>query len=537
MQTDFDVIAVGAGFSGLYTVHKMREIGCSVRAFEAGDGVGGTWYWNRYPGARCDIESMEYSFGFDQDLEQEWKWAERYSPQPEILAYLNHVADRFDLRRDIQLETKVLSAHFCEDESDAAFGRWKIKTDDGQEWTATNFVTAVGCLSSTNIPDFPGLEDFEGEVHHTSRWPQEGVDFSGKHVGVIGTGSSGIQAIPIIAEEANYLTVFQRTPNFSIPAWNGPLDPARQEEVKARYQEVRVANRDKFTGFGGSLPSVESPDAADVPEEQRGLRLEAFWKAGGLLYIGAFADLLSDPDSNQAASEFIRGKIREIVTDPEIAELLVPEHGVACKRPCADTGYFETFNRDDVELVDVSKTGVERISKTGVVGGGREIGVDVLVLATGFDAMTGSLNAIDIRGRGGVALTEKWEAGPITYLGIGSAGFPNLFIITGPGSPSVLTNMVTSIEQHVEWIADCILYMAKHRHRFIEPAPDAEIDWVSHVNEVASGYIYPTCNSWYLGANVPGKPRVFMPHVGFPSYREKCEEVVANGYEGFHFST
>ncbi len=535
-QNEFDVIVVGAGFSGLYMVHKMREIGRSVRAFEAADGVGGTWYWNRYPGARCDVESMEYSFGFDPELEQEWAWTERYSAQPEILAYLNHVADRFDLRRDIQFETRVVSAHFCEDASDAAYGRWKIETSDGQRWTAAAFVTAVGCLSSTNVPDFPGLETFAGEVHHTSRWPHEGVDFSGKRVGVIGTGSSAIQAIPIIAEEAEHLTVFQRTPNFSVPAWNGPLDPEHQRDVKRRYREIRIANRDKFTGFGGSLPDVENADAADLtPEEQRFV-LEEFWKAGGLFFIGAFADLLSDPEANRIASDFVRDKIREIVEDPATAAILAPDHGVACKRPCADTGYFETYNRDDVDLVDVSGSGIERITPTSVVGEGRDVAVDTLVLATGFDAMTGSLNAIDIRGRDGEALVDKWSAGPITYLGLGSSGFPNFFIITGPGSPSVLTNMITSIEQHVEWIADCLRFMEARGHRHIEPTAEAETDWVAHVNELASGYIYPTCNSWYLGANVPGKPRVFMPHVGFPEYRERCEEIVAKGYEGFRFA-
>jgi cation diffusion facilitator CzcD-associated flavoprotein CzcO len=535
-QHDFDVIGVGAGFSGLYLIHKMRQIGRSVRVFEAGSGIGGTWFWNRYPGARCDVESMEYSFGFDPALEQEWSWTERYSSQPEILAYLNHVADRFDLRRDIQLETRVLAAHYCDDEADEDFGLWKVRTSDGECWRARNFVTAVGCLSSTHVPDFPGLDDFSGEVHHTSRWPHEGVDFKGKRVAVIGTGSSAIQAIPIIAEECARLTVFQRTPNYSVPAWNGPLDPETQREIKARYREVRAANRNMFTGFGGSLPHTPGFCASELdPGQQRAL-LEEYWKAGGLLFIGAFSDLLSDPQANQIASEFVRDKIRQVVKDPATAELLTPEHGVACKRPCADTGYFETYNREDVELVDVSGCGIERITPRGVRAGGREVEVDAIVLATGFDAMTGALNAIDIRGRGGKALSEKWAAGPITYLGLGSAGFPNLFIITGPGSPSVLTNMITSIEQHVEWIADCLRYMQQQGHAWVEPTEEAESDWVEHVNEVASGYVYPTCNSWYLGANVPGKPRVFMPHVGFPAYRERCEQVVASGYAGFRFS-
>lgn len=535
MSRDLDVIVVGAGFAGLYLIQRMRRAGRSVRAFEAGDGVGGTWYWNRYPGARCDVESLEYSFGFDEDLEQEWEWTERYSPQPEILAYLNHVADRFDLRRDIQLETRVVAAHYCDDADDPAHGRWKVRTDDGGEWTARVFVTAVGCLSAANTPDFPGLDDFAGEVHHTGRWPHEGVDFAGKRVAVIGTGSSGIQAIPIIAEQARHLTVFQRTPNYSVPAWNGPLDPEEQKQVKAAYRALRAANRERFTGFGGRF-EYEAPDAATLsPEEQRAV-LEEFWKIGGLFFIGAFADMISDPASNEIASAFVREKIREIVKDPETAELLTPkDHGVACKRPCADTGYFETYNRDDVDLVDVSGTGIERITEHAVVGGGREVPVDVIVLATGFDAMTGSLDAIDIRGRGGVSLREKWSAGPLTYLGLGSAGFPNLFIVTGPGSPSVLTNMVTSIEQHVEFITDCLDYMDRNGFVHVEPEPAAEQAWVEHVNALSTEYVYPTCNSWYLGANVPGKARVFMPHVGFPAYRERCEEVVAKGYEGFVF--
>ena len=537
MERDYDVIVAGAGFSGLYMVHKMREIGRSVRVFEAGGGIGGTWYWNRYPGARCDVESMEYSFGFDPALEQDWEWTERYSGQPEILAYLEHVADRFDLHRDIQLETKVLSAHFCEEEKEADSGRWRVETSDGQAWTASHFVSAVGCLSSTNIPDFPGMADFAGEVHHTGRWPHEGVDFSGKRVGVIGTGSSAIQAIPILAEEAGHLTVFQRTPNFSVPAWNAPLDVERQRKVKARYREVRAANRHKFTGFGGSLPDLESPTAKALTPEQQRFVLGEFWKAGGLLFLGAFADMLSDPISNEIVSEFVREKIREVVEDPETAELLSPDHHFACKRPCADTGYFESFNRQDVDLVDISQAGIEEITRTGLRTGDREFELDALVLATGFDAMTGAINAIDIRGRGGQALANKWAAGPITYLGLGSADFPNFFVITGPGSPSVLTNMITSIEQHVEFIADCLQYMGEHGHRWIEPTASAETDWVDHVNEVASGYIYPTCNSWYLGANVPGKPRVFMPHVGFPAYRERCETIVARGYEGFRFSS
>ncbi len=533
-ENRLDAIVVGAGFAGVYMVHKLREMGRRVRAFEAGSGVGGTWFWNRYPGARCDVESMEYSFAFSEELEQEWEWTERYSPQPEILSYINHVADRFDLRDHIQLNTKVRSAHYCEEAGHPDEGRWQVETDDGQQWTAAVFVTAVGCLSSTNTPDFPGLDSFDGELYHTSRWPHEGVDFSGKRVGVIGTGSSGVQAIPIIAKEAQHLTVFQRTPNFSIPARNGPLEAEKQMDIKSRYREVREINRQRFAAFGFGWPKNQGLTFDKSPEARRAV-YEEFWEIGGLAYILAFADLLLDERANDEAADFVREKIREVVDDPEVADLLCPDHAVGCKRPCADTGYFETFNRDNVTLVDVSQSGIEGITSRGVVAGGCEVEVDCLILATGFDAMTGSLDAIDIRGRGGRTLKEKWSAGPITYLGLGSAGFPNLFTITGPGSPSVLSNMVTAIEQHVEFIADCLAYMDEQGHAQIEATVDAETAWVRHVNDVADQTIYPTCNSWYLGANVPGKPRVFMPHVGFPPYVAKCEEVVAKGYEGFCF--
>lgn len=533
--TQLDAIVVGAGFAGVYMVHALREMGRTVRAFEAGSGVGGTWFWNRYPGARCDVESMEYSYGFSEKLEQEWEWSERYSPQPEILSYINHVADRFDLRSDIQLNTTVVSAIFCEEAGDPDCGRWRVETSDGITWTSDLFITAVGCLSSTNTPDFRGLESFQGDVYHTSRWPHAGVDFKGKRVGVIGTGSSGIQAVPIIAQEAAHLTVFQRTPNFSIPARNEPLAPEKQAEIKARYREVRELNRKRFAAFGFGWPHNEGLTFGREKAERRRV-YEEFWEVGGLAYILAFADLLLDERANEEAAEFVREKIRGVVDDPEVAELLCPDHAVGCKRPCADTGYYQTFNREDVSLIDVSKTGIERVTPRSVIAGGEEVELDCLILATGFDAMTGSLEAIGIRGRDGVTLKAKWSAGPITYLGLGSAGFPNLFTITGPGSPSVLANMVTAIEQHVEFIADMLRYMEKHGHARVEPKVEAENDWVAYVNDVAAETIYPTCNSWYLGANVPGKPRVFMPYVGFPPYVAKCEEIVAKDYEGFAFS-
>lgn len=545
-KRDLDVIVVGAGFAGIYMVHRMRQAGRSVRAFEAGSGVGGTWFWNRYPGARCDVESMEYSYGFSEELQQDWEWTERYAPQPEILRYINHVADRFDLRDDIQLETKVVSAHFIEATDSGAGGssnegsvatsaRWHVVTDDGKSWTARFCVMATGCLSSTNTPDIPGLDSFAGELHHTSRWPREGVEFTGKRVGVIGTGSSGVQCIPIIAREAAHLTVFQRTPNFSIPAHNVPLAADVQAEVKKNYQSIRAENRQRAAAFGINWGPAGGLTFDSTPEE-RADAFESRWRLGGLGFISVFADLLLDKRANDEAAEFVRGKIRDVVDDPDVAALLSPDHVLGCKRVCSDTGYFEAFNRENVELVDVSRDPVERVTPTGVVTGGREFALDCLVMATGFDAMTGALHAIDIRGRAGQTLKDKWSAGPITYLGLGMSGFPNFFTITGPGSPSVLANMVTAIEQHVDWITDCLEFMRTEDHATIEATTRAETEWVEHVNAVADETLYPTCNSWYLGANVPGKPRVFMPHIGFPPYVEKCDEVVAAGYEGFSFS-
>ncbi len=523
----FDAVIVGAGFAGMYMLHRLQKLGFSARAYEVGAGVGGTWYWNRYPGARCDVESMEYSYQFDDDLQQEWEWSERYAPQPEILRYANHVADRYDLRKDIQFETRVLSAHFNEDTD-----RWTVRTDRGDEVVARFVVFATGCLSSANTPKFPGLDEFRGETYHTGRWPHETVDFTGKRVGVIGTGSSAIQSIPLIAEQAAELTVFQRTPNYSIPARNGPLDPETQREIKASYAELRAQDQLMPAAFGAKHGrgegSVLEADPAEVERE-----LERRWHIGGFTFASGYGDFLLTKEANQVIADFVRRKIRETVKDPNVAALLSPKNVLGCKRLCLDTNYFETFNRPNVHLVDVSEHPIERLTPRGLVTGGKEYELDAIVFATGFDAMTGSLSKIDIRGREGTTLQEKWSAGPRTYLGLGIVGFPNLFTISGPGSPSVLTNMVTSIEQHVEWIGNCMAYMRDHGHARIEAQPQAEEEWVGHVNTVAGMTLYPTCNSWYLGANVPGKPRVFMPLVGFPAYVEKCNEVAAKGYEGF----
>ncbi len=525
----YDVIIVGAGFAGMYMLHKTRQLGLRVHVFERASGVGGTWYWNRYPGARCDVPSLEYSYQFDDDLQQEWNWTEKYSAQPEILRYANHVADRFALRDDISFDTSVVSVTF-----DEQTNRWTVGTDDGSTTTAQFVVMATGCLSSENTPTFEGMDLFEGPIHHTGKWPHEGVDFTGKRVAVIGTGSSGIQAIPVIAAQAGHLTVFQRTANYSIPARNAPLDPAEQTEIKANYAEFRAANRLQSGAFGSRTQRGET-SALDATDEERRAEFERRWETGGFGFLSGYIDHMLSKDSNDTIAEFARNKIADIVADPEVVALLSPRQVIGCKRLCLDTEYFETFNQPHVDLVDVSEHPAKMTAR-GVATNGHEYEVDCIVLATGFDAMTGTLLRMDITGRDGLTIQEKWSAGPRTYLGLQIPGFPNLFTISGPGSPSVLTNMITSIEQHVEWIADCIEHIGSEGHETIEATVEAENEWVDHVNAVADTTLFPTCNSWYLGANVPGKTRVFMPLVGFPPYVEKCEQVAASGYDGFVLS-
>jgi cation diffusion facilitator CzcD-associated flavoprotein CzcO len=526
-SSDFDVVVVGAGFAGMYMLHRLLQMGFSTRVVEAGGGVGGTWYWNRYPGARCDVESMEYSYQFSDELQQQWEWSERYAAQPEILRYANHVADRFDLRRDIQFDSRVLAASFEETSS-----RWTIETSEGA-LTAAHCVMATGCLSAPYTPRLAGLESFAGPTYHTGNWPHEPIDFSGQRVGIIGTGSSAVQSIPVIAAQGKHVFVFQRTPNYVVPARNAPLDPAVQQAVKADYAGLRA--RAKMMRNGIHYP-VNDAAAAETPEGERRRQYELRWERGGLSFLGSFRDLLLDRKSNDTAAEFVRAKIHEVVHDPAVADALSPASTFGCKRLCIDTGYYEAFNRPNVTLVDVSRSPIDRITPDGLVVAGKAYAFDALVLATGFDAMTGALNRIAIRGRGGLALAQKWAEGPRTYLGVATAGFPNLFIVTGPGSPSVLTNMVPTIEQHVEWIADCIAHARAHHIACVEPTREAEDAWVAHVNEIADCTLFPSCNSWYVGANIPGKPRVFMPYIGFPPYVEKCNEVAANGYAGFALS-
>ena len=527
-----DAVIVGAGFGGMYMLHRLRKAGLNAQVIEMGDGVGGTWYWNRYPGARVDIESMEYSYQFSEELQQEWEWSERYSPQPEILAYANHVADRFDLRSSILFETKVIATEY-----DEAKQRWNVETDKGQRFDAQFCIMATGCLSSTNLPKFEGLESFEGEWYHTGLWPHEKVDLSGKRVGLIGTGSSAIQTIPQVAKEAGELTVFQRTANYSIPAHNRDLDPEFVADIKAQYPAFRAANNLEAGGFGSRTERNEG-SVLEASDEERAALFEKKWGIGGFGFLAAFGDLLMTGEANDFAANFVRDKIRQTVNDPETAELLCPDQVIGCKRICVDIDYFETYNRDNVSLVNIKNAPIDRITKNGLETGGKEYEFDCLIFATGFDAMTGTLNKIDIRGREGQLLRDKWSAGPRNYLGLCAEGFPNLFTISGPGSPSVLTNMITSIEQHVNWITDCIVDLKSKGVASIEAELEAEDAWVDHVNELAGQTLYPSCNSWYLGANIPGKTRVFMPYVGgLPLYSEKCDEVRANNYEGFKLAS
>jgi cyclohexanone monooxygenase len=523
---EFDAVVVGAGFAGLYMLHRLRGLGFKARVYEAGGGVGGTWYWNRYPGARCDVESMQYSFSFSEELDQQWDWSEKYSPQPEILAYANHVADRFGLRPDIRFDTRVTSATF-----DESANLWRVETDRGDRVLARFCIMAVGCLSATNRPPFKGMEDFHGPIYHTGEWPHDGVDFTGLRVGVIGTGSSAIQSIPIIAQQATSLTVFQRTATYSVPAWNEKLTPEYRNTIKADYPALRAKARARPTGF--YFPFNMKPALEATPEE-RDQKYEEAWERGGLPFLGAFGDLLFEKAANDTIAEFARAKIRSVVKDSATAELLCPDNVFGCKRLCVDTGYFETYNLPHVKLVDVSKTPIERFTRQGIEVNGTEYPLDAIVCATGFAAMTGSFDRIKITGRNGLTLAEKWHGGPRAYLGVASAGFPNLFMITGPGSPSVLASMIQAIEQHVDWMLDCMAHLRDVGAATVEALPHYEDEWVEHVNDVSKVSLRSTCSSWYVGTNIAGRPRVFMPYIGgFPVYVQKCNEVMSRGFEGF----
>ena len=533
----FDAVVVGAGFAGLYMIHRLRQLGLSTLALEAAEDVGGVWYRNRYPGAGCDMESLVYSYSFSRELEQEWQWPHRFAKQPELLSYLRHVAERFDLRRHIQFGTRVTAARYEE-----ASKSWSIQTDRGASYTARFVIMATGCLSAVNVPKFEGMETFRGTCLHTCDWPQQPVDFTGRRVAVIGTGSSGIQSIPLIAQQAAHLTVLQRTPNFSLPANNGPLNAEFVRKFKESYPAYREKVRQgELFGDGDLCVPIESLDpapisAADVSQEELDHAYEDRWRRGGGFFIGAFSDIMNTDQANATAAGFVRRKIGSIVKDPRVAKMLMPtDHPLGAKRLCIDTNYYDTFNRENVTLVDLREDPIQSMTPNGILLASGELAVETIVLATGFDAITGPLLAIDLLGCDGQSLRDKWQQGPRTYLGLGIAGFPNLFTITGPGSPSVLSNTVMSIEQHVDWIADCIAHMQQHNLSRIEATVAAEADWVKQVDEAADAWLYKKAkNSWYMGANIPGKPRVFMPYVDSGgAYRKICDRVAAHQYEGF----
>ena len=524
---ELDVAIVGAGYAGLLMLHRARGLGLKARVFERSDTVGGTWNWNRYPGARCDTESLEYSYQFSDELFQDWSWTERFGTQPELLAYAQHVARRFDLLRDIEFECSIERAWF--DEKGAV---WRFEDAGGNRRTARFLILAAGCLSSTNLPEIEGRESFAGPVHHTGYWPRSGVDLRGQVVGVIGTGSSAVQVLPTIAPEVQGLFVFQRTANYVVPAHNGPIAPAYEAEVRQDHRQFRLNNAQMPRGHGWRNRGKGLP-ALDAPREEVEQDLERRWQAGGLNFLDGWSDLLTDLRANTIAADFVRRKIRCVVRDQAVAEKLCPTHPIGCKRVSVGDGYYETFNRDNVHLVDIKSTPIERITPEGIVVQGRTYPLDVLIFATGFDAMTGPILAVDVTGRNGLRLKEKWSAGPRNYLGLTVNGFPNLFMLTGPGSPSVLSNMHVTIEHHTQWVTQCLSDLLDAGQTRIEATETAESEWVGRVDRIASSTLYPSCNSWYLGANIPGKPRMFMPFVGFPDYVRLCEGVVNAGYAGF----
>lgn len=528
-DTDVDAVVVGAGFSGLYMLHRLRdELGLSVKVIEKADDVGGTWYWNKYPGARCDSRSWFYCFSFDEEIRNEWEYSEKFPEQPEVQEYQRFVADKLDLRPDIEFNTEVTSAEFDEDEE-----LWKIATDDGSTIRTQFFVPAVGNLSKPYLPDFDGLESFDGEWYHTAKWPEEGVDFSGKRVGLVGTGSTGIQIMPRLAERSGHLTAFQRTPNYGVPARNEPLTDEDWEEIRENYEEMweRAHASDAGLGFETDFDSID-----DASEEEIEQALEEGWEEGAQGLLNVFGDVLINEEANERVAEFIRSKIREIVDDPETAEKLVPtDHPYGAKRPpLTYDGYYEKYNRDDVELVDVKASPIERIEPDGIRTGDSTYDLDIIVFATGFDAVTGTIEHLNIQGRNGTELEEKWDAGPRTYLGLATHEFPNMFMVTGPQSPSVLTNMTVAIEQHVEWISECIEHVLENGYSIIEPTEEAEDEWVQHNSDVAEQTLYPDADSWYSGNNIPGKEDTFLIYPGgLVAYNQKCDEVVENDYEGF----
>jgi cation diffusion facilitator CzcD-associated flavoprotein CzcO len=525
-----DVVVVGAGFSGLYALYRLRKLNLKVVCFEAGDGVGGTWYWNRYPGARVDIESMQYSYSFDDELQQEWQWPEYFSPQTDLEDYANHVTDRFGLRDLIRFNARVNRLRYDEQAS-----RWHVSTEHGDQVIARYVIAASGALDATNIPDFPGLDSFRGEWHHTSQWPKEGVNFEGKRVGLIGTGSTGVQTTTAIGKTgAEHLYVFQRTPAYSLPANNRPLPADYESDWKTHYTERRAVMHGNFAL--GYLPVQQHGSVFDyTPEERTRILQEAWQQRNGLLFLRTFTDTMLSLEANEVVAEFIRGKIREVVKDPATAELLCPKtYPVGTKRICMDTGYFETFNNPNVTLVDVRNNPITEITPTGLRTTAGEYDLDILILATGFDAVTGSLTRMNITGLGGVDLREKWAERPTNFLGYMVAGFPNLFMIHGPGSPGVLAQMITGGEKQVDWVTEVITDLDRNGYASIDTTPEAEQAWGEEMAAMAAKTLYQHANSWYVGANIPGKPRYFMIYIGgFDQYQKRCDEQVSKGYEGF----
>jgi cation diffusion facilitator CzcD-associated flavoprotein CzcO len=535
--THLDALVIGAGFSGLYMLHRLRQLGLHTRAVEMAENVGGTWLFNRYPGARCDIESIEYSYSFSEEIQQEWVWTESMPAQPEIEAYLNFVADRLDLRRDIEFGTKVIAMHFDEDAA-----TWLVHTESGKSFVAPFVVAASGILSAPLEPDIPGVKAFAGTSLFTSRWPRDGFAFTGKRVGVIGTGSTGVQLIPVVAQQALQLHVFQRSPAYTLPWRVHRFEPGELDEMKARYGEIREAQRAhpigaaRLSAFSVLLEMLGSPP---IKSASRGEQLRAI-QENGVLGALNWSDIFFDIEANQIAAKLYGEAVAGIVKDPQTAASLVPVHPFACKRPIIDQGYYQTFNRDNVTLVDLRKAPIREVTPSGIRTESDEYQLDVIVYATGFDAMTGALSRIDVRGREAMSLRDFWSTeGPLSYLGLAVAGFPNLFTIQGPGSPSAATNFVAALEQHVEWISDCLEYLRANRIRTIEALGNAQQEWIDHTTSLVAPtvLVHPSCNSWYNGGNVPGKKRMYMGYTGgIPEYRRRCDEIAAGGYTGFKLS-
>ena len=527
MTNEVDAIVVGAGFAGLYMLHRLRKAGLSARLIETGKDVGGAWYWNRYPGLRCDVESIDYQYQFSDEIERGWDWPERYSKGPVIQKYLSYVADTLDLRRDILFETTAKAATFDEDTQ-----TWLVESDRGGTFRTSYFILAVGPLTSVNTPPFAGMEEFKGRLFHTARWPQQPVDFTGRRVGIIGTGSSGVQSIPIIAQEAAALTVFQRTPAFSMPAENYVLSAEEIQKKHAQFPHDRQVRR---TSAGGMSWMLSQRSALEVSDEEREAEFERCWTLGGFAFLQCFNDILVKQEANDLAAEFVKRKIRAKVNDPETAAALTSQtYPIGAKRPCLDTNYYETFNLPHVKLVDLRKAPLERFCAEGVVTGGEVHAFDDIVLATGFDAVTGAVLKLQITGKDGLLLGDVWSSGPQTYLGVAVAGFPNLFMIDGAQSPSIIVNAPPAIEQHVEWVGDCIEHMRRNGYTLIEATEQAQHDWVAHVDEVASYTLMTKADSWAMGANIPGKPRVYSFYLaGLDVYRNRCAAVAAGAYEGF----